>query len=89
MARPVPGKECMNWAAAKAAAAVTLLSEALRDPDVLVRAVLKHSPSPNSVQKESLVQAYLEYDRPEGALPWLEGPGRTWRVRTNGCMHRC
>lgn len=63
----------MNWAAAKAAAAVTLLSEALRDPDVLVRAVLKSSPSPNPVQKERLVQAYLEYDRPEGALPWLEG----------------
>lgn len=73
LAQPVPGKERLNWAAAKAAAAVTLLSEALRDPDVLVRAVLKRSPSPNPVQKQSLVQAYLEYDRPEGALRWLEG----------------
>jgi hypothetical protein len=57
----------------KATAALSLLSEALRDPDVLARAVLSGSPSPNPVQKEDLVRAYLEYDRPEGALPWLEG----------------
>jgi hypothetical protein len=57
----------------KATAALSSLSEALRDPDVLARAVLRGSPSPNPVQKEHLVRAYLEYDRPEGALPWLEG----------------
>ncbi len=59
-----------NW---KATAAMSLLSEALRDPDVLARSVLRHSPSPNPVQKEHLVRAHLEYDRPEGALRWLEG----------------
>jgi hypothetical protein len=59
-----------NW---KATAALSLLSEALRDPDVLARAMLKRSPSLNPVQKEHLVRAYLEYDRSEGALPWLEG----------------
>ena len=68
------GKSAMdgNW---KATAALSLLSEALRDPDVLARAMLKESPSLNPVQKEHLVRAYVEYDRPEGALPWLEG---TW-----------
>ena len=57
----------------KTSAALSLLSEALRDPDVLARSVLRRRPSPNPVQKEDIVRAYLEYDRPEGALPWLEG----------------
>jgi hypothetical protein len=63
----------INWPAGQASAALSLLSEALRDPDVLVLATLKRSPSPHPVQKEHFVQAFLKYDRPEGALPWLEG----------------
>ena len=62
----------IDWPAAKASAALSLLAEALRDPDVLVRATLKRSPSPHPVQKESLVRAFLRHDRPQGALPWLE-----------------
>jgi hypothetical protein len=58
---------------AHAAAALSLLSEALRDPQVLVRAVLRRSPDPNPVQKAELVKAFLTYDQPEGALQWLEG----------------
>ncbi|MFP5462863.1 MAG: DUF6880 family protein [Gammaproteobacteria bacterium] len=54
-------------------AALTLLSEALRDPDVRVRAVLRYSPEPNPLQRESFAQAYLEADRPADALPWLQG----------------
>jgi hypothetical protein len=50
-----------------------LLSEALRDADVLVRCTLKRSPSPNVVQVERFVRAFLDYGHPEGALPWLEG----------------
>ena len=72
-AHPASVNERVNWPAAKASAALSLLSEALRDPDVLVRTTLKRSPSPHPVQKESLVRAFLKYDRPEGALPWLEG----------------
>jgi hypothetical protein len=53
-----PQTERINWSAAKASAALSLLSEALRDPDVLVRMTLKRSPSPNPVQKESLVRAF-------------------------------
>jgi len=50
-----------------------LLSEALRDPDVLVRAMLRHSPSPDPMQKSTLAEAFLKYGRPEGALVWLQG----------------
>ena len=63
----------VNWLAFRASTALSLLSEALRDPDVLVRAMLGHSPSPNPVQKSRLVEAFLKYGRPEGALVWLEG----------------
>lgn len=55
-------------------AALSLLSEALRDPDVMVRAVLQYSPQPNPVQKQQFVRAYLDADRPEDALNWLQEP---------------
>lgn len=61
-----------NWPASEAAAALSLLAEALRDPEVLVRATLRRSPSPHLVQKDRLVRAFLDWDLPEGALPWLE-----------------
>ena len=64
----------VTWPAARASAALSLLSEALRDPEVLVRATLRRSPAPYPVQKASLAQAFLKYGRPEGALAWLEGP---------------
>ena len=54
-------------------AALLLLSEALQDPDVQVRATLRYSPEPNPLQKEAFVQAYLRYDRPTEALRWLDG----------------
>lgn len=54
-------------------AALSLLSEALHDPDVMVRAVLSYSPDPNHVQRQSFAQAYLDSGRPADALPWLEG----------------
>ena len=54
-------------------AALSLLSQALGDPDVSVKAVLQYSPHPNELQKQSFVQAYLDVGRPEDALPWLEG----------------
>ena len=52
--------------------ALTLLSRALRDPDVHVRATLRRSPRPNSIQKQNFVLEYLEVGRPADALPWLE-----------------
>ena len=57
----------------KMSAALSLLSEALRDPAVQVRAVLSYSPDPNHLQRQSFAQAYLDGGQPAGALPWLEG----------------
>lgn len=62
-----------SWPAQRASTVLSLLSEALRDPDVLVRSMLRHSPAPNPVQKSRLAEAFLKYGRPEGALVWLEG----------------
>jgi hypothetical protein len=57
----------------KISAALSLLSEALHDPDVKVRAVQSYSPQPNALQREQFVQAYLDADRPADALTWLQG----------------
>ncbi|MEJ8859550.1 DUF6880 family protein [Variovorax robiniae] len=54
-------------------AALSLLAEALHDPDVMVRGVLSYSPQPNAMQQKAFVDAYLEADRPSDALAWLQG----------------
>lgn len=61
--------------------ALTLLSHALRDPDIHVRATLRRSPRPNSVQKQDFVLQYLDVGRPADALPWLEDPA-DWHQHT-------
>lgn len=58
----------------KISAALSLLAEALRDPDVKVRAVLSYSPQPNAMQQKDFAEAYLDVDRPTDALTWLQGP---------------
>lgn len=55
-------------------AALSLLAEALRDPDIEVRATLRYSPDPNPVQRQRFAQAYLDADRPADALAWLQEP---------------
>jgi len=65
----------------RALAALTLLSAALQDPDVHVRATLRRSPNPNSMQKQDFVLLYLHADRPADALPWLENPD-DWHEQT-------
>ena len=57
----------------KISAALSLLAEALRDPDVKVRAVLSYSPQPNALQQQGFAEAYLTADRPADALDWLQG----------------
>ena len=56
-----------------ASGSLHLLSEALRDPDVHVKAVLSYSPVPNPLQKEGFVEAYLKCGRHADALRWLDG----------------
>ena len=58
----------------RASAALSLLSEALRDPDVKVGAVMRYSPEPNPVQRMDFVRAYLDVDRPADAMAWLQEP---------------
>jgi hypothetical protein len=55
-------------------AALSLLAEALRDPDIEVQATLRYSPDPNPVQRQRFAQAYLDADRPADALAWLQEP---------------
>ena len=54
-------------------AALSLLAESLRDPDILVRATPRYSPDPNPLQRRVFARAYLDADRPADALAWLEG----------------
>jgi hypothetical protein len=58
----------------RASSALSLLSESLRDPDILVRATLQHSPNPNPMQRQDSVRAYMDADRPADALVWLQEP---------------
>jgi hypothetical protein len=53
-------------------AALSLLAESLRDPDINVRAVLRYSPNPNPLQRQAFAQAYLDVERPADALVWLQ-----------------
>lgn len=77
-------------------AALSLLSEALRDPDVKVRTTLRYSPQPNDLQKEEFVRAFLAADRPADALRWLDEPwsgvretGRlSWRAQAPHALRR-
>lgn len=81
---PSATPERVKWSASQSTSALPLLSEALRDPQVLVRAMLRHSPLPNSMQKSTLAQAFLKYDKPEGALVWLEG---SWAHLESSRLH--
>jgi hypothetical protein len=54
-------------------AALSQLAEALRDPDVAVRATLRYSPDPNPLQRQRFVRDYLDAGRPADALEWLQG----------------
>ena len=81
---PPAAPKRVNWPASRASTALSLLSEALRDPDVLVRAMLRQSPSPNPMQKSTLAEAFLKYGRLEGALAWLEG---SWAHHESTRLH--
>ena len=67
------GASQLPYEVIKVSAALSLIGDALKDPDVKVRAILSYRPDPNPMQKEAIVRAYLEADRPEDAMKWLEG----------------
>jgi hypothetical protein len=57
----------------KAAAAIGLIADALRDPDLSTQTTLRYSPDPNPLQKEQFAERYVRFGRAKDALPWLEG----------------
>jgi hypothetical protein len=67
------GASQLPYEVIKASAALSLIGDALKDPDVKARAILSYRPEPNPMQTEAIVRAYLEADRPEDAMKWLEG----------------
>lgn len=67
-----PGGRQLPIGVFHASAALSLLAESLDDPDIEVRATLRHSPQPNALQRERFARAYLDADRPEDALAWLQ-----------------
>ena len=69
-----PGGKSPPMEVFRISGALSLLSESLRDPDVMVRASLRHSPNPNPVQRQSFARAYIDADRPADAMAWLQDP---------------
>jgi len=67
-----PGGRQLPIGVFHASAALSLLAESLDDPDIEVRATLRHSPQPNALQRERFARAYLDADRAEDALAWLQ-----------------
>ena len=63
----------LDYAVFKAAAALSLVADALRDPDLAARATLRYSPDPNELQREQIAERYVRFDRPKDALRWLDG----------------
>ena len=55
----------------KAAAAIGLIADVLRDPDLSTKTTLRYSPNPNDVQKERFAERYIRFGRPSDALAWL------------------
>jgi hypothetical protein len=68
---------------------VSLLAQALGDPDLHVRNVLRYSPRPNPQQKEEFVRRYLRSGRAAGALPWLEKRWASSMICASACWPRC
>ena len=65
----------------KAAAAIGLIADALRDPDLSTTTTLRYSRNPNVLQKEHFAERYIRYGRPGEALAWLDGD---WGIREEG-----
>lgn len=65
--------ERTDYSRYRAAAAIGLIADALRDPDLSTQTTLRYSPNPNPMQKEQFAERYIRFGRAKEALPWLEG----------------
>ncbi len=50
------------------------IAEALKDPALYERATLITAPNPNDLQKQSIVKMYLQFEKVDRALEWLDAP---------------
>lgn len=63
----------MPYEVINVSASLSLIGDALKDPDVKARAILSYRPEPNAIQKEAIAQGYLKADRVVDAMKWLQG----------------
>lgn len=75
------GAERRDHGVYKAAAAIGLIADALRDPELSTKTTLRYSPNPNVLQKERFAERYIRFGRPGDALAWLDGD---WGYREEG-----
>jgi hypothetical protein len=68
----VPGGRQLPISVFHASGALSLLAESLGDPNIEIRATLRHSPQPNALQRERFARAFLGANRPTDALVWLQ-----------------
>ncbi|MDR7299499.1 Arc/MetJ-type ribon-helix-helix transcriptional regulator [Pelomonas aquatica] len=66
------GASQLPYEVIKVSVSLSLIGDALNDPDVKARAILSYRPDPNAMQRETMARAYLEADRPEEAMRWLQ-----------------
>lgn len=69
----------------KAAAAISLIADALRDPDLSTKATLRYSPSPNRLQKEKSPNATSVSADPPRRLRGSRATGEVRTSRANAC----
>ncbi|MEP6502727.1 MAG: DUF6880 family protein [Betaproteobacteria bacterium] len=62
----------MPYEVIRVSSAMSLLAQALGDPDVKVRSVLSYRSDPNPMQQEQFVRAYLDAGRAADAMKWLQ-----------------
>ena len=68
----------VNLVALHSGVALGQIADALHDPALYERSVLIHSPQPNYLQMKSVCEKYLQYERPETAMRYLN---QAWEGR--------
>lgn len=62
-----------DWLRYRVALGLRYLSTLLRTPDLLVKSILLLHPEPGPRQIREIVQAHIDFEGPDAALPWLTG----------------
>lgn len=81
-----PGGRQLPISVLHVSGALSLLAESLSDPDIEIRATLRHSPQPNALQRERFARAFLDADRPTDALVWLQNRWDSHELTRNNLL---